>query len=90
MDQSKTEQRKNPERGEMWRHFKGGVYVIVGMARDEADTSVNLVVYGRLDTEEVEQPLWVRPLISFMGTVERDDFEGNRFELVPVELPPTG
>lgn len=55
-----------------WRHFKGGEYRVVGLAR-HSETGEELVVYQALygDGE-----LWVRPAAMWLETVERD---GKRF-----------
>lgn len=55
-----------------WRHFKGGEYRVVGLAR-HSETGEELVVYQALygDGE-----LWVRPASMWLETVERD---GKRF-----------
>lgn len=51
-----------------WRHFKGGEYRVVGLAR-HSETGEELVVYQALygDGE-----LWVRPASMWLEPVERD------------------
>ena len=61
-----------------YKHYKGGEYEVVGIARDE-ETLDNLIVYKALyETKDFPKgSLWVRPLEMFMEEV---DVEG---ELVP-------
>lgn len=54
-----------------YRHFKGGLYEVIGVARS-SETLVPTVVYRALYGEG---GLWVRPLAMF---VEEIDVEGNR------------
>ena len=56
---------KEPNPGEFWQHFKGGIYRIVALATVEA-TKDRVVVYtGGSGT-------WTRPLSEFLGNVSRD------------------
>jgi cyclomaltodextrinase / maltogenic alpha-amylase / neopullulanase len=61
-----------------YKHYKGGEYEVVGIARDE-ETLDKLIVYKALyETKDFPKgSLWVRPLEMFMEEV---DVEG---ELVP-------
>lgn len=68
---------KEPNPGEFWRHFKGGIYRIVSLATVEA-TGERVVIYTR-DTRT-----WSRPLSEFLGDVSRDGYVGPRF--VPAEV----
>ncbi|MCI8649351.1 MAG: DUF1653 domain-containing protein [Anaerotruncus sp.] len=58
-----------------YRHFKGGEYEVIGLAR-HSETLEELVVYRALYGQ---QELWVRPLEMFLGTVERDGQTLERF-----------
>ena len=53
--------------GEYYRHFKGGLYHVTGIARD-ADTEKPVVVYQALYGDE---ELWVRDYEEFAGEVDR-------------------
>jgi hypothetical protein len=57
-----------------YRHFKGGLYEVLGVAR-HSETEEELVVYrtGQGD-------LWVRPKAMFLETVTRDGRAVPRFE----------
>ena len=66
-----------------YRHFKGGVYRLIGIAKD-SETLEDLVVY---QTMYGEHQLWVRPKEMFFGKVERDGKVFERFtEIGPEEL----
>ena len=56
-----------------YRHFKGGEYEVIGMAR-HSETMEELVVYRALYGE---RGLWVRPAAMWQEMVERD---GKRFQ----------
>jgi len=58
-----------------YRHFKGGEYRLIGMAK-HSETLEPMVVYQALYGE---QGLWVRPAHMWTETVLREDYEGPRF-----------
>ena len=58
-----------------YRHFKGGEYEVLGVAR-HSETLQELVVYRQLNDG---QELWVRPLSMFTETVEADGRRVLRF-----------
>lgn len=58
-----------------YRHYKGGAYEVVGVAR-HSETDERLVVYRCLYDND---SLWVRPLAMFMETVCVDGQEQPRF-----------
>ncbi len=61
-----------------YRHFKGGLYEVTGVARC-SETGVPVVVYRALYGEG---GLWVRPLAMFVETVEVDGTPRPRFEFI--------
>jgi hypothetical protein len=61
-----------------YRHYKGGEYDVLGVAR-HSETDERLVVYR---PRYGERELWVRPLGMFTGTVRVDGAEVPRFALV--------
>ncbi|MGN8552659.1 UNVERIFIED_CONTAM: DUF1653 domain-containing protein [Microbacterium sp. SLM126] len=61
-----------------YRHFKGGLYTVIGVAR-HSETEQELVVYRPLSGE---QGLWVRPVEMWTETVEHDGRSGPRFTLI--------
>jgi hypothetical protein len=59
-----------------YRHFKGNIYKLVGIAKD-SETLKEMVVYQAMYGEG---QLWIRPKEEFFGKVERDGMEMNRFK----------
>ena len=58
-----------------YRHFKGGEYEVLGVAR-HSEGLEDMVVYRPLYNDS---GLWVRPLSMFTETVERDGKTQTRF-----------
>jgi hypothetical protein len=67
-----------PIRPGRYRHFKGGEYEVLGVAR-HSETEEHLVVYRALQGDE---GLWVRPLKMFMERVTLGSRTVLRFEYV--------
>lgn len=61
-----------------YRHYKGGEYRVVGIAR-HSETMELLVVYNLLYGDG---GLWVRPAAMFTGTVEINGVRQPRFAFV--------
>ena len=59
----------------IYRHFKGGLYQVVGVATN-SETGEYMVVYRALYGEG---GLWVRPASMWLETVERDGKTYQRF-----------
>ena len=66
-----------------YRHFKGKLYEVIGIAR-QSETLEELVVYrGLFNSPEFGQDaLWVRPLSMFLEEVEVDGKRVKRFEYI--------
>ena len=65
-----------------YRHFKGGEYRLIGIAKD-SETLEDMVVYQALYGDG---QMWVRPKDMFFGQVERDGKVFPRFtEIAPEE-----
>jgi hypothetical protein len=63
-------------RGTQYRHFKGGLYVVEGLAlRVDGDAEEEMVVYR----PEGSPLLFVRSRANFEEQVERDGYRGPRF-----------
>lgn len=62
----KVDNRKNPKAGEIYRHFKGNLYEVLGIAA-HTETSDKLVVYR--DCNNAER-VFARPLDMFMSKVD--------------------
>lgn len=61
----------------MYRHFKGGLYIVIGFAR-HSETEENLVLYKPVDDEQV----WVRPSAMFEERVCIGGVWHSRFEKI--------
>ena len=61
-----------------YRHFKGNLYEVIGVAR-HSETQEEMVVYRALYGE---YGLWVRPAAMWMETVDRDGYHGSRFQYI--------
>ena len=61
-----------------YRHFKGGEYEVLGVAR-HSETEEPMVVYRPLYGE---RGLWVRPAAMWNETVERDGVRARRFTYI--------
>ena len=59
-----------------YRHFKGGLYEVLGVAK-HSETEEELVVYRPLYGDG---GLWVRPLAMFLDTVTAGGAEVPRFQ----------
>lgn len=64
-----------------YRHFKGGEYEVVGIAR-HSETREEMVVYRALYGE---YGLWVRPASMWEETVTRDGKAFQRFTYIGEE-----
>ena len=64
-----------------YRHFKGGEYEVLGIAR-HSETEEELVVYRALYGAG---GLWVRPAAMWNETVERDGKTYRRFTYIGEE-----
>ncbi len=62
----------------IYRHFKRGLYEVIGVGRNSLDYSEELVIYCSAGTRE----LWVRPVADFLSIIERDHYVGPRFTYV--------
>lgn len=58
-----------------YRHFKGGLYDIICIARDSENMAQELVIYKSIDHGYI----CARPLKMFLEHVERDGYQGPRF-----------
>lgn len=61
-----------------YRHYKGGLYEVVGVA-NHSETLEKMVVYKHLDDDG---GLWVRPLAMFKEFIEKDGEKIPRFKKV--------
>ena len=61
-----------------YRHFKGGEYELIGIAK-HSETLEPMVVYRALYGE---QDLWVRPAAMWTEIVNKENYHGPRFQYV--------
>lgn len=66
-----------------YRHFKGGEYEVIGVAR-HSETQEPLVVYRPLYDES---GLWVRPVAMFLEEVEHGGRRIPRFTWLGERIP---
>ena len=71
-----------PVAGELYKHFKGGLYRIVTIAQ-HTETEEGLVIYR---SEDDPSKVWARPVVNFLSPVDRvkypDATQEMRFEKV--------
>ena len=67
-----------PAKPGRYRHYKGGEYELIGVAR-HSETFEPLVVYRPLYNDS---GLWVRPYAMFFGQIELDGRLQPRFALL--------
>ena len=60
--------------GQIWRHFKGGVYRVLYLAK-HSETGEELVTYT---SDDGDGTVWARPASMWLETVEHD---GKRAEV---------
>lgn len=72
-----------PKRGEVWRHYKGGSYLVMGLGHDEDGHVV--VIY----TPQHSPELYVRRLDSWLQVIDRP-LEGKvgRFRFANLTIQP--
>ncbi len=69
--------------GGNYRHFKGHEIEVIGIAH-HSETLEEMVMYRHFGKSSMgENDLWVRPLKMFLENVERNDYKGPRFKLLP-------
>ena len=70
---------------QMYRHFKGGLYITIDVAID-SETEELMVVYRNLH----DMSLWVRPLEMFLSEVDKEKYpdaiQEHRFEEIELEM----
>lgn len=67
--------------GQIWRHFKGGVYRVLYLAK-HSETKEEYVIYT---SDDGGGAVWARPASMWLETVERDGKSQPRFELIPFD-----
>jgi hypothetical protein len=62
-----------------YKHYKGFMCQVVGVARHSEYPEQELVIYTHSDESGKEQ-LWARPIEMFKENVEIENYKGPRFE----------
>lgn len=62
----------------IYKHFKGHVYKVIGIAK-HSETLEEQVVYVSISDDN---DIWVRPATMFLDMVERDGKRFQRFEFL--------
>ncbi len=62
-----------------YRHFKGVIHEIIGVAKNTENHDQEFVIYYHPD-ENGKTQLWARPADMFTEEVDRDGYKGPRFE----------
>lgn len=72
--------------GKVYRHFKGGLYVVEGIAK-HTETEEKMVVYRDLCDDS---KLYVRPYSMFIEKTDKNKYplveQEYRFKLIDIEL----
>jgi hypothetical protein len=88
-----------PRPGQIYYHFKRqpekglehGAYLVLGIAKNTENRSEHFVITKPLyfceprQSDESGVSYLVRPIDSFLGSVDRAEYQGKRFELVTDE-----
>lgn len=69
-----SESAKNLSPG-LYRHFKGGIYEVVGVGKLSEEEKVEMVIYKSQETGVI----WLRPIEMFLEKIERENYNGPRF-----------
>jgi hypothetical protein len=70
---------QEPKAG-IYKHFKGDLYFVSGVAQNTENSGEKFVVYYPLYKSET--PMWVRPLSSWNEPVDKPEYKGERFAFV--------
>jgi len=62
----------------IYKHFKGHVYKVIGIAKHSETLEEQVVYVSILDDTDI----WVRPASMFLDVVERDGKQFQRFEFL--------
>jgi len=62
-----------------YRHYKGHICDVIGVAKNSENYEEEFVVYNHPDESGNDQ-LWIRPIKMFMENVETENYKGPRFE----------
>ncbi len=61
-----------------YKHFKGGIVTVLGIAKNSENYDEELVIYTH--PYEGKEQMWARPVGMFLENIEKDGYKGPRFE----------
>ena len=64
-----------------YKHFKGHLYKVIGVAKHSENPEKEFVVYEHAH-EGGRMQLWIRPKEMFLEKVERDGYKDPRFKYI--------
>ena len=62
-----------------YRHYKGNICQVIGVARNSEEPNQRLVIYSHPNENGIDQ-MWARPIEMFQENVEVNNYKGPRFE----------
>ncbi len=62
-----------------YRHYKGHICQVIGVAHNSEDLNQKLVIYFHPDENGINQ-LWARPIEMFQENIDTDTYKGPRFK----------
>jgi len=65
-----------------YRHFKGGEYQVLGMAKNSESLEVMVIYKPLYELKQGELETWVRPIEMFFDTKEHQDKTVPRFTYI--------
>ena len=57
------------EVGEIWRHYKGGRYIIIGLGV-HTETEETMVIYSPVDDRN---KVWIRPISMWFNVIDKEN-----------------
>jgi hypothetical protein len=63
-----------------YKHFKGGIVTVIGVAKNSEDYNEELVIYTH--PYEGHEQMWARPIAMFLEDIEEGGYKGPRFEYI--------
>jgi hypothetical protein len=68
-----------------YKHFKGNIYQVIAVGK-HSETTEEMVVYrGLYDSPHGYGAVWIRPVVMFLETIERDGKTMRRFAPISSE-----
>lgn len=71
--QKAAEEYRNEMIGKRYKHFKGGIYVVTGIAV-HSETAGLIVIYQSYDPDLKKVHTWARPMEMFLSEVDHEKY----------------